>query len=333
MNIACITQVRDECDIIELFVRINSRVFDHIYIIDNNSADATPLILKKLQLEGYPITVTFDGDNTYNQDGLITKALYSVNSLGLYDYFMFLDADEFLDETKEDILAKLESFPAPLLPKAMWRSWVPIDVDYKDWSAPLYCVFRPLAKENHVTEKVIVDKFRAPYIKMAHGNHDCLNKDGQKLPSRYCGIRINHFPIRSVEQIVSKAVLGNYRQMIRVATKLEKNVEAELGPVRNFFQLKTIHTELRNSNFVVTKEDLRRWAVCYNTELPPTGKDQQIDSAIMTEHFGDKDQDHIKYADLSDVSLGASFDKQMDIMHGVIKKLIRKLQEFGVMKP
>lgn len=329
MKIACITQVRDECDIIELFVRINSRIFDHIYIIDNNSVDATPHILEKLKKEGLPISTTFDADNTYNQDGLVTGALRAINMQQKYDWFMFLDADEFLDETKEDILEKLTNTPRHLVPKALWRSWVPTDLTYFEYKNPLYSMFNPLANENHVTYKAIIDRGRAPHVRITHGNHEWKRLDnGLIVPDHYCGIRINHFPVRNEEQMVSKVVLNHYRQLVRSSAK--QNNKAELGKWRSFFQLAAIHSELQASNYLVTKENLRRWAVWYNTEVPPTGNDPQIDSAIPGVGFGFED-DVIQWPELSRIALGSRFDKQMDIMQGVILKMHKKLREFGVM--
>lgn len=330
MKIACITQVRDECDIIELFVKINTRVFDHIFIIDNNSVDATPYILNKLKEQGYPISTTFDGDNTYNQDGLITNALRNINALGQYDWFFFLDGDEFLDETKEDLIEKLQATPRHLVPKAMWRSWVPTDDNYLSHKAPLHEMFSPLAVENHITYKAIIDRDRAPHVKITHGNHEWINTQNHHLvPDFYCGIRINHFPIRSSDQIIAKAVLSHYRQRIRVAAKASSGRIGDLGRVRRFFQLQTIHDEMRLTNYLVSKEDIRRWAVKYNTEMPPTGKDPQDDTSLPDVHFG-FDVDVMEFPELARVPLGARFDKQMDIMHGVIMKMHRKLQEFGV---
>lgn len=329
MKLACITQVRDECDIIELFVRINSRVFDHIFVIDNNSVDATPFILKKLKDEGLPISTTFDGDNTYNQDGLVTKALYSINALGQYDWFFFLDGDEFMDETKEDLIEKLQATPRHLVPKAMWRSWVPVKDDYLSHKAPLNEIFHPLVSENHITYKAIIDRPRAPHVRITHGNHEWISVQNNRLvPDHYCGIRINHFPIRSPDQIISKAVLSHYRQRIRMAAKIGAGRIGDLGRVRKFFQLQMIHDEMRTSNYLVSADDIRRWAVRYNTELPPTGNDPQ--NPNLTDDFFGFEEDIIQWPELARVPLGARFDKQMDIMHGVIMKMHRKLQEFGV---
>ena len=54
-RLAAVTMVKNECDIIELFVRINSRVFDFIHILDHGSNDGTADILARLTAEGYAL--------------------------------------------------------------------------------------------------------------------------------------------------------------------------------------------------------------------------------------------------------------------------------------
>ncbi len=319
MKIAAFAMVRDECDIIELFVRINCRVFDHIYIVNNNSADTTPLILEKLKAEGYPITVTFSGDNTYNQNGITNSALYSINAMGIYDWVVILDADEFVDEPKDDVLRMLESIPRNYFPVAKWKSWVPCDTNYESFKAPLHFNFNPQTKENHITFKVAIDKGRIPLIQMAHGNHAVKGRDGREYPTMFCGLRINHFPIRSPEQVILKTVMGNYRLILHNQVMTEK--KAEQGPVRNFFQLNAILRVIRENNFNITKDQLRFFAYAYNTEIPPSGHDPQTDNTI-DEKFGFP-EDIIEYKDLAQIRMASLFDKQMDIMHGVITKLYK----------
>ena len=48
MKIAAISIVKNEADIIELFVKINSRICDHMYIVDGSSDDGTFEMLKEL---------------------------------------------------------------------------------------------------------------------------------------------------------------------------------------------------------------------------------------------------------------------------------------------
>lgn len=335
MKIACITQVRDECDIIELFVRINARVFDHIYIIDNNSADATPIILKKLQDEGLPITIGFHPDNTYNQDAIITTSLRNVNVSRPYDWYMFLDADEFIDATKEDLLEAFNSVPKHLTPKCLWRSWIPSNLDYFKHTNPLYTCFNPLGKENFNTFKAVIDNKKVPFVIINHGNHAWIRVDNEKpWPDMDCGIRINHFPVRSVEQITSKAVLSHYRQGIRNISKTQKGEVHKMGPPRRFYQLSDIHENLREIGFNITHNVLKMYAYRYNVELVPNKErtmyvdPPHISSEIKVENFG-FEEDIIQYPELSKIHLGARFDKQMDIMQGVMNKMYKRFQELG----
>ena len=46
MRLAGITIVRNECDIVEAFVRHNGAVLDQLYVLDNNSSDGTLEILR-----------------------------------------------------------------------------------------------------------------------------------------------------------------------------------------------------------------------------------------------------------------------------------------------
>lgn len=45
-RVAAICMVRNECDIIESFVRHNSAIFDYIYFLNHHSSDTTVEILK-----------------------------------------------------------------------------------------------------------------------------------------------------------------------------------------------------------------------------------------------------------------------------------------------
>ena len=47
MRLAGIAIVRNECDIVEAFVRHNEAVLDRLYILDNDSSDGTLEILQR----------------------------------------------------------------------------------------------------------------------------------------------------------------------------------------------------------------------------------------------------------------------------------------------
>ena len=58
MRLAGITIARNECDIVEAFVRHNEAVLDRLYILDNDSSDGT--------LED---SATARGEPTFDQSG------------------------------------------------------------------------------------------------------------------------------------------------------------------------------------------------------------------------------------------------------------------------
>jgi len=68
MRLAAVTTVRNECDIIESFVRHNAAFLDCFYILDHRSTDATPVILRKLTDEGLPVLLSRE------DRGISTKA-------------------------------------------------------------------------------------------------------------------------------------------------------------------------------------------------------------------------------------------------------------------
>ena len=62
MRLAGIAIVRNECDIVEAFMRHNATILDRLYVIDNGSSDATPEILRRMTASGLPIKLGHDGD-------------------------------------------------------------------------------------------------------------------------------------------------------------------------------------------------------------------------------------------------------------------------------
>jgi hypothetical protein len=68
MKTALVSVVRNEADIIEVFVRHHAKLFDKLFIIDHRSTDGTSDILRALAKEGLPVEVT-QGDAPYHAQG------------------------------------------------------------------------------------------------------------------------------------------------------------------------------------------------------------------------------------------------------------------------
>ncbi|MEI8340372.1 MAG: glycosyltransferase family 2 protein, partial [Verrucomicrobiota bacterium] len=137
MKIAILAQTSNECDIIELFVRINSRYADHLYFADMSSSDATPRILEKLREEGYPVTAWHYPVN-FNTNEIRNDSFQRVAGQDGYDWIFLLDADEFLTGTRNDLETKLASLPPSHCASLLWRTYVPSSDQYFEIDNPLH---------------------------------------------------------------------------------------------------------------------------------------------------------------------------------------------------
>ena len=93
MKIAAVSVILNECDIIELFIRINVRVIDRFYIVDNGSSDHTLSILEALKHEGFPITLWRCRSVEYQQDLITTFAMRQAWTEQPFDWVLPLDAE------------------------------------------------------------------------------------------------------------------------------------------------------------------------------------------------------------------------------------------------
>src|SRR5262245_40073522 len=96
MKLAAVTTVRNECDIIESFVRHNAAFFDRLYVVDHRSTDSTPEILGKLTDEGLPLVVSRDEDAIFYQSSKMNRLIKQAVWEQPWDFIIPLDCDEFL---------------------------------------------------------------------------------------------------------------------------------------------------------------------------------------------------------------------------------------------
>lgn len=89
------TCCRDECDIVETFVRFYLEVgFDGVHVIDNGSLDRTPGILEELIAERLPVTTEHDGHLGYERR--LTDWFVRTGKRFSPRWLFFLDCDEFI---------------------------------------------------------------------------------------------------------------------------------------------------------------------------------------------------------------------------------------------
>lgn len=207
MKLAALTMTRAEGDVIEEFLRHTAGFVDEIYVYNNVSLDATVEVVRKLQDEGLPVVladcdiITTEGEWD-NNNGLIRDVLQRSSA----DYLALLDPDEFLVVRSRDVLEDaLAALPSGTHALVRWVTYIPVDGDV-DEPRTLARIRHRLAREVRNEEKAILSRalLEQPGAVVAVGSHRVVGAENAVLE----GIRLAHFPVRSVRQIQAKALLG-----------------------------------------------------------------------------------------------------------------------------
>lgn len=213
-----VAMVKNEADIIELFIKINSRFFSEIHILDHQSSDSTATIIQKCQSWGYCVKYKLlenDGSG-FNQAEITTHYIQQIARDTEFDYIMPIDADEFpfINPVEKNLTQATRACGYCLIP---WVTYCPINDNYLSTHAPLYTNFQPRNFEPDQYYKVILTRDFAKTVKLSTGNHNVVDAEKYK-PKKIRGI-LQHVPVRSAAQISSKAIIGS------TVVKMTKNLE------------------------------------------------------------------------------------------------------------
>ncbi|MEY3994494.1 MAG: hypothetical protein RLZZ113_1599 [Pseudomonadota bacterium] len=203
--------VKNEADVIELFLKINLKSVDKIFLIDHCSEDGTLEIAKEIQRTYPQIDIFSDENKEFNQSKVITSCARRIASQNIFDYLIPLDADEFICESNQMDLRELLAInvsdnEAVLIP---WETYCPITLDYSYSDSPLYSCFRRRTAEPKQYYKVILGNEYAKSCVIAEGNHTAFSEK-HPPPNKILNIKLKHVPVRSSEQLVRKALMGSY---------------------------------------------------------------------------------------------------------------------------
>lgn len=293
-RIAGATMVKDECDIIELFVKINSRHLDHIFIVDHCSSDPTREILTKLKSEGYPLTIYSYDQHDFQQSKVITWLVRHIAGLGNYDYIITLDADEFINPKSDSFAESVRSaIPQGKCGHIRWESFVPISTEYYISEAPLFEIFRQRCIESPQFYKVIISQEVAYNCVVTEGNH-FATIGGQVVDCLPVNSTLQHVPVRSADQLKAKALLGNHRLSIKVGRG--KNETTHWDDIANL---------IRKNKYKLEHDDVLNIALGYAGGSSNFINEQPM--LIENEHIGTK-EDRIVFHDLAKIDLVHKFD-------------------------
>lgn len=216
ISIAAAAVLRNEADIVELFVRHTLSYVDVLYVIDHDSDDATPDILAALQREGLALQVTRQSDRAFRQGAWTTTVAREIQRRHGECAIVLLDADELLAvPDRAAFRAELAALP-PDVPGMLRTMLHVVDPAMPDAAPiPQRCRHRyvPDVDAPPFAPKVVLPRrfSRHATWRVYDGNHAVLDLDrpGEALmPVPLATVAIAHFPVRSVDQIVAKACIG-----------------------------------------------------------------------------------------------------------------------------
>lgn len=105
MKLAVVSMIRDEVDILRAFLQHVSEVFDLGFLLDHRSSDGSQEMLDDF-CSGFPgwnyFKLDFPGRHQRDMSNIFMRRAFEAGA----DAVVFLDADEFIGCTKQELLLK-----------------------------------------------------------------------------------------------------------------------------------------------------------------------------------------------------------------------------------
>ncbi len=215
MKLVTISTIRNESDILEAFVRYHLQFVDQMIIINHRSADSSAYILQSLKKEGLPIEITEETSLDLQQGPFLTHIMKKAVKDYDADWVIPLDADEFLAVSGEGRIHEvMQKLPSDKVVKVPWRTYVPLPSDNFQEPNVLKRIQHFRSRENQNLRKIMIPRSLAmkKYGLIAAGNHGFVRESFRKqkeLPYVHMDqLVLAHFPVRSSQQIMTKAFVG-----------------------------------------------------------------------------------------------------------------------------
>jgi hypothetical protein len=268
-RIASVTLLRNECDIAELFIKINARFLSTMYLVDHHSNDATAAIIQAMKRQGYPIQYVPWQGLEFQQSAAMTSICHQVARLDRFDYLLPLDADEFINESDLDAWQKITEIPSAGYGTLSIRNYCAINNAYSQTPAPLFSTMRPRALEPMPVRRLVMGNHFAKEATVTEGNHLALHPTLEVHPIEL-GVRLQHAPFRSIDQVIAKT--------IPAAAALRTKTNRMPGEGSHW---ETIARYIEQKNFDLSEAELANMGLFY-----PANRDINLNNRICFEEPG-----------------------------------------------
>ncbi len=250
MRVVLISKIRDEADILDIFLRYHQRLTDHMIIMNHASTDSSRDILRSY--EGPDLTVVEEYHPAHRQIPHLTALMNKAATQQKADWILSLDADEFL-RGGTDVRSILETLPTDKPVAVPWQTYVPHPEKNEGTHLLEQMPYRRDTEPAQFFKVLIPGQLvRSQSLYVGDGTHHvCDMTTDQPLQSISTDrLSIAHFPIRSPDQ---------FRRKVR-------NCYDGLGMVSDHF------TEERSFHLLDMKKHL--------DEYPNPSSEQLADAAL-----------------------------------------------------
>lgn len=295
-RVAAVTIVKNESDILELFIKHNSDLIDQFYIIDHFSSDGTAEIIDKMKDAGFNVCRLAAKNRVFYQSKETTDVVNALGRGAEFDYIIPLDADEFLPPLeKRDFHHILRSHISPQQAgKMQWITYCPISDDYFERKFPLNSGFVTRSYEPQEYNKVVIGADLAKNCVLTEGNHG-VRVLKRRVLLEDTGIALQHVPIRSAEQLIQKILVGTYTRMAKPNRNPKKG-----------FHIFEMAATVRARNYQVDLALLQEAALFYSF---PLSQRENVKRPELTNDFIQLKCEHsIEMPDLAGANMIAAFD-------------------------
>ena len=211
MRLVAFSTVRNEADVVEVFVRYHAPLLDRHVIVCHLSQDASAELVRRLRDEGLPLELREISDAVFRQSVVATALMKELAEQEPGAWILPLDADEFI--VGGDARAVLEAMPRDRPVTLPWRTYVPTPDDDETERHLLRRVRNRRDPEAPQQHKVFVSAELATQraVNLSIGAHKLLRgRRGELIDPVPAGpLALAHFPVRSDAQFRTK-VLANW---------------------------------------------------------------------------------------------------------------------------
>ena len=261
-RLVSVTFVRNEADILETFARFHAEVFDRMILVNHRSTDASPEILRRLKAEGLPIEVEDETSVEFQLGRFMTSRFRAAVERNAADWVMPIDPDEFLvSRDGRPVRTVLAGYASSRVVKVPWRTYVPVPGFAPDSKNVLDRIQHHRAEEGDQFHKVLVPRelVLSPGAMLGVGGHTFVRQGrlvAGELPfTRSHDLVLAHLPLRSVEQLRTKVLLG----WLAILSKSNRERTES-------FHSKELYARLLKCQDV-TPEDLAEMAMSYSQKV------------------------------------------------------------------